>query len=134
MRSGALRHRVIIEQLLVDVADGVRAASSSDVDSDSDGAIDSDADADGAITETWSDAFGYLSASIEPLSGRELIAAQAAQSEVETRIRVRNRPGVLPSMRVRHRSTIYNIKAILPDPKTGVHWMTLLCTSGVNEG
>jgi SPP1 family predicted phage head-tail adaptor len=134
MKIGPFRHRVLLEELVVDIADGIVPASSSETDSDSDGATDIDPSADGVRTESWSDAFGYLSAAIEPLSGRDLIAAQAVQSEVTTRIRLRHRPGILSSMRVRHRETIYNIKAVIPDATSGVHWVTLLCGSGVNEG
>lgn len=41
-------------------------------------------------------------ASVEPLSGRELYAAQQTQSEVTTRIRIHWRRGVSERMRVRH--------------------------------
>ena len=133
MRIGPLRHRVLIEESVVDIADGIVPAGSSS-DSDGDGAVDVDPQADGARTESWVPAFEYLSAAIEPLSGRDLIAAQAVQSEVTTRVRLRYRPGVTSAMRLRHRETIYDIKAVIPDATSGVRWMTLLCGSGVNEG
>lgn len=112
MKAGPLRHRVTIEQL-------VTARDSDDEDR----------------TESWQDAFGLLiPAEISPLSGRELIAAAATQSKVATRIRIRHRAGVAPSMRVVHRETYYGIEAVVPDPKSGVRYLTLFCTSGAAEG
>lgn len=111
MQAGALRHRITIEQRV------------DEVDSD-----------DGALDESWAHAFGPISAEIVALSGRELIAAQAVQSKISTRIRIRHRPGVVASMRALHRGVIYNIAAVIPDPTSGVDYMTLMCESGVNEG
>ena len=93
-------------------------------------------DSNGDATEAWTDAFGaqQISAQIEPLSGRELIAAQQVHSRVSTRITVRYRPGILPEMRVVHRGTYYNIEAVIPDPDSGFRHVTLLCYSGTNDG
>jgi len=125
MKAGPLRHRVTIEALLVSIDDW----SSSDTDHSSNEVPT------GAQIETWQDAFSQmLSAEISPLSGRELIAAQAVQSKVSTRIRIRWRPGIVPSMRVRHRATVYAIEAVVPDPESGREWLTLLCTDGINQG
>jgi len=109
--AGALRHRITVEQLVVEH------------------------DSNGATVETWSDAFGrMLSAEILPLSGRELMAAQAVQSQVNTRIRLRHRPGLAAAMRAVHRGTVYDIQAVVPDPGSGTGWVTLMCASGVNQG
>jgi SPP1 family predicted phage head-tail adaptor len=111
LAAGALRHRITVEQLV------------------------SEHDSDGATVETWIDLFGQpLSADIVPLSGRELMAAQAVQSEVNTRIRLRHRPGLSAAMRVLHRGTLYNVQAVVPDPGSGTGWVTLMCTSGLNQG
>ena len=37
-------------------------------------------------------------------------------------------------MRGLHRGVIYTIEAVIPDPESGREHLTLLCTSGVNEG
>lgn len=125
--AGRLRHRVTIEELTVSVQDGIDETSSS--------LTDTDPDADGTQAETWGDAYGtMISAEIAPLSGRELVAADAVQGKVNTRIRLRHRPGLKPSMRVLHRGTVYNVEAVVPDPESGIGWVTLLCSSGVNEG
>jgi len=111
MRAGLLRHRVSIEQRVVEL------------------------DSDGERTEAWADAFGLLlPAEIAPLSGRELVAAAAVQSKVTVRVRIRYRPGVSASMRVLHRSLAYNIEAVTPDTDSGVEYLTLHCTQGANEG
>jgi SPP1 family predicted phage head-tail adaptor len=111
MIIGKLRHRIEIQALIIDT------------------------DSDGAQSEAWSNNFNtQLWADVQPLSGRELIEAGAVQSKVNTRIVIRYREGVLPNMRVLHKNNIYNIQAIIPDKETGNKYLTLICTSGVNEG
>lgn len=111
MKAGSLRHFVSFESLVVDL------------------------DSDGVQTETWVDTFGLLiQAEINPLSGRELLASASTQSEVTGRIVVRYRPGILPSMRVVHRDVIYAIKAVIPDNDSGTGHITILTSSGLNEG
>jgi SPP1 family predicted phage head-tail adaptor len=90
---------------------------------------------DGAVEETWVDSVGRLMpAEIVALSGRELIAAQSIQSRVSSRIRIRYLPGVRAAMRIVHRTTIYNIEAVIPDPDSGQRFITLLCSNGPNDG
>jgi SPP1 family predicted phage head-tail adaptor len=107
MEPGRLRHRVTIEELTVTL------------------------DSDGGQVEDWIAVTPLLSAEIAAMSGRELIAAQATQSKVATRIVLRHRPGIKASQRVRHRDTVYTIEAVIPDPKSHLRWVTLMCTSGV---
>lgn len=87
----------------------------------------------GARSDVWATFVANEPASIAPMSGREFIAAQAVQAGVNTRITIRKRDGVLPTMRVIHGNTIYNIVAVLPDTTLERH-LTLLCDSGVNDG
>ena len=112
MQTGKLRHYVTFQTPTVEI------------------------DSNGAATETWTDSFDgqQISAAIEPLSGRELIAAQQVHSRVTTRITVRYRPGMLPEMRVVHRGVYYNIEAVIPDDLSGFRHCTLLCYSGTNDG
>jgi SPP1 family predicted phage head-tail adaptor len=111
MRAGLLRHRVSIETLVTEI------------------------DSDGIRTELWVPIHaGLISAQIAPVSGRELIAAQAVQSKVSTRITIRYRPDVAANMRVVHRTVKYNIEGVIPDPDSGYSHITLMCASGVNEG
>lgn len=75
-----------------------------------------------------------MPAEILPLSGRELIAADAVQTKVTARIRVRYHESYKARMRGVHRGTIYNIEAVVPDQQSGTHWLMLQCSTGVNNG
>lgn len=110
MRVGKLRHRVTIEK-------PVRAQ-----DPDT-----------GAIEDDWQEV-ATVWASVEPLSAKEFVAAQATQSEVEARIKMRSRSDVDATMRILHRGQIFNIAGVLPDPESGRHWMTLPVSRGVDDG
>ena len=83
----------------------------------------------GAITTSWTEIAPSVPASVEPLSGREYIAAAQTGSTVSARITIRFRADLNAAMRVRHDSTTYRIKAILPDHKSGREWQTLLVES-----
>lgn len=92
-------------------------------------------DSDGAQEVAWVNAFpAMISADIMPLSGKEMVAAAAVQSKVNTRIKIRYRPGIVPTMRILHRSTIFNIESIIPDNNSGIHHLVLNCTNGEDEG
>lgn len=86
----------------------------------------------GGVAHTWTPV-ATVWAEIVPLSGREFVAAQAAQAGVTTRITIRYRDGVTPSMRILHDGVTYSIKAVLPDPTLRRH-ITLMCEQGVNDG
>ncbi|AIR90225.1 phage head closure protein [Pseudomonas cremoricolorata] len=74
-------------------------------------------------------------AQINPLSARDLIAAQAAQSEATARIVIRYRPGVLSTMRIIHRDELYSIEGQpLEDPNSGREYLTLLVSKGIKDG
>lgn len=110
MRAGTLRHRGMIQQ----------RSEIRDPDT-------------GAVKTEWVD-FDAAWMSIEPLSAREFIAAQAAQSEISARIVMRYRDGIDATMRIVHRGKIYNIKGVLPDPVSGREYLTLPVSMGVNDG
>ena len=52
-------------------------------------------------------------AAVEPLVGREYMAAAAMQSDVSTRVRMRYRPGVTAGDRLSHEGRIYNIESVI---------------------
>lgn len=114
MRAGRLRHHLTFERLTEEL------------------------DSDGAMVTAWVDAFDVSSrmpCEVTPLSGRELIAAQAVQSIVSVRIKTRYRPGFVAKMRARGEGgTLYNIEAVIPDPDSGRRYVTLMCSTGANEG
>lgn len=79
------------------------------------------------LASTW--------AAVESLSARDLIAAQAAQSEATARIVIRYRADVLPAMRIVHRGEVYSIEGPpLPDNKSGLDYLTILVSKGVKDG
>jgi SPP1 family predicted phage head-tail adaptor len=110
MKVGRLRHRIGLQEFITSQ------------------------DSDGAVTEDWLTVANGLPAEITAMSGREFVAAQAIQAEVDTRIKIRFRPGVKAAMRAVHRETVYDIQAVMPDPDSGIRYLTLLCKSGVNAG
>ena len=110
MRAGTLRHRVTLQAL------------TETVDPDT-----------GYRDKLWADV-AQLSADITPLSGREYIAAAASQSAVSTRITIRYWPGVTAAMRLKQGDVLYNIEAVLPDKGSGREYLTLMCSTGVNDG
>lgn len=113
MLAPRLRHRIDIEAFTIDL------------------------DSEGVQVESWDSirdsGEALIPAEIVPLSGREFIAAQTVQANVTTRITIRWRAGIEPSMRVIHGVDVYNIKAVLPDPTLRRH-LTLMCETGANDG
>ena len=110
MRAGKLRHQVVIQSLTL-----------------------SQNPETGEMLAGWAE-FATCWASIEPLSAREFIAAQAGQSEIVARIVIRYRSGVLPTMRILHRGSVYAIHGVLTDAKSGLEYLTLPVSKGVNDG
>lgn len=92
---------------------------------------------DGSVVETWEtmleDTAPRLPAAIEPLSGREFLAAQAIQAGTTTRVTIRWRADVDAVKRFVHEGNAYNIRAVLPD-STLRGYLVCLCETGVNDG
>jgi SPP1 family predicted phage head-tail adaptor len=104
MQAGKLRHEVEI-QSLVPVQDGTT----------------------GEITETW-ETFAVVWGEVRPASVREFIAAGISESTVTAQVTIRYRPDIKASMRVLHGAQVFNIEGALPDPKSGVEYLTLPCS------
>lgn len=111
LAAGRLRHRIDIQQ-------PVRAQ-----DPES-----------GSSTVTWVNQWASVPAAIEPLSAREFIAAQAEQSQITGKIIVRHVEGITAKHRIVHGERIYNIHGVLADPESGLEYLTLPVSEGVNEG
>jgi SPP1 family predicted phage head-tail adaptor len=112
MRAGALRHRITFQ------------ASGLTQDPET-----------GEMLLGWETVWEKVPASVEPLSARDLIAAKAGQSEASGRMVIRYRAGVLPTMRILHRGDIYNIQGPpMPDPVSGLEYLTILVAKGLNDG
>jgi len=110
MRAGKLRHKVTIQ------APGLTQDPVT-----------------GEMLPGWTD-LASVWASIEPLSARDFIAAQANQSEITARIVIRYREGILPTMRILHRGKVYAIQGALPDAHSGLEYITLPVSEGVSDG
>ncbi len=81
------------------------------------------------LPPTWT-ATMKLWASFEPLSVKDILAAQAAGSETVARCMVRYRTDIDSTMQVEHNGQLYDINgAPMPDAKTGREYMTLMLKS-----
>ena len=77
------------------------------------------------LPDTWAPLFTCWAA-VEPLTGREYLAAQAAVSEVTARIRMRFRPWMTAQDRVIHDGKTYNIVSVV-DPRSQGRELVLMC-------
>lgn len=112
IKAGRLRHKIAIQQKVET----------------------QDPDTGEMVVDAWED-FARVWAAKEPLSTRDVLAAQAVQSQATTRFVIRYRAGIDPTMRIVHRDVIYNIEGQpLPDADSGLEYLTLLASSGVNDG
>lgn len=109
MKAGKLRHRITIEQL-----------------------TNTQDPATGEIAESWTVFAADVPAQVRPLSGREILAADAAQSgtRVEFVIRYGNSVGVTSAMRVSHEGAKHNITEIVPDETLRDH-VKLMAEAGI---
>lgn len=106
MKAGPKRYMVTIQR--------------PEVDTDESGA---------AFVARWVDV-ATVYAAIEALTGREWLASAQFRPGVTTRIRINWREGIDASMRVLHRSTVYNIDAVIPQFQ-GMSELQLMCGDGV---
>lgn len=95
--------------------------------------------ATGEITFTWVNITAKkIAFEIVPLSGKEYLAGQATNSKVVARGSGRWRDDVDATCRVVHTvrgvDRYYQIEAVLPDLDSGLGWMTLPMSQGVNDG
>lgn len=109
--AGELRHRVAIQQYVEGTRDG-----------------------DGfPLPSAWVD-YTKLWAKVAPLSGKDLIAAQADQSEVSARMKIRYREDINTKMRVVWKGRIFAIHSqALDDNETGNIYCTFLLSGGVER-
>lgn len=89
----------------------------------------------GAIIYDWIDVTSAW-AEVEPLSAKELFLAQAAQSETTAKITVRYNKNINidATMRILYREKIYNISGVISDNASGLDYLTLTVTEGLNNG
>jgi SPP1 family predicted phage head-tail adaptor len=87
----------------------------------------------GEPAQTWSSLYADQPASIEPLSGRELLNAQAIQSDVTHRLRMRYVSGVETKHRILFGSRVFDIRAVRNVDERGIE-LEILCTEGASAG
>jgi SPP1 family predicted phage head-tail adaptor len=110
MRAGKLRHRITIQKpgLTQDPISGEMVPGWEEV------------------RKVWADK--------RPSSAREFKQSAATQSEITGEFQIRYRDGIDASMRILHRGKVYNIEGVLPDDESGLQWLTLPYSEGVNDG
>ena len=102
MRSGDLGQRIVIER---------RTGATNDWGE--------------PLPEGW-ETHATVWAHVQPLTGRDFIAAQAAMSEVKVKIIMRYRPGITPADRVSHNGQVYGIEAVI-DVHSSRRELHLMC-------
>jgi len=108
MNPGKLRHRITIQQR------------------------SSEQDGYGGQIDTWDDV-ATVWASVEPLTGRALFAAQELNSEVTIKITMRYRAGITYAMRVAYGTRTFDILAPI-DPEERHIELHLMCKEMIPNG
>lgn len=114
LKSGDLRHRVRIEQQ-------IQIKNSY-----------------GESSPEWEE-IGTFWCQIRPISSRERLLAAEIQSDLTANIVMRYNSAIKASMRAVHvvngqDATIYNLSTPIRDPESGLDWMTLPASAGINQG
>lgn len=86
----------------------------------------------GDMVYTWEAVATSLACSIEPMSAREFLQAQAIESAASVRVVIRWRNDVVAKMRLRDPldGTIYNVLGVLADKDSNREYLTLPCSVG----
>ncbi|WP_074025201.1 phage head closure protein [Xenorhabdus eapokensis] len=104
MQAGRLRHRILLQNFTqIKLPSGQRMQEWQDV------------------ATVW--------AEVKHISGRELLASGAELPETTVRVWLRYRSDVTSAFRMVFRGQIYDIQAVIPDPKRTQ--LELLCKQGV---
>jgi SPP1 family predicted phage head-tail adaptor len=118
LAAGKLRHRVRLERY------GFEQDSAGDPIQDP---------VSGELRREWQ-LIALVWAEFVPLSARDFIQSGASQSQVSARITLRHRSDLKATQRIVHNGKVYNPAGILPDPVSGLEYVTIPVTEGVNEG
>jgi SPP1 family predicted phage head-tail adaptor len=89
-------------------------------------------DARGQPTGAWADVHAGVLAEVAPVRGREYFAAGQLQNPTDTRITIRHRPGIVPSMRVLHNGQPLDIISVI-DPDSRGLTLELMCTTTLRD-
>lgn len=89
--------------------------------------------ATGAMSYTWQKIADVWS-EVTPVSVKEFITSQASSVELTARIKIRYRQDIKDQDRILFRGNIYSVEGILPDPDSGLEYLTLPCSEGTKDG
>lgn len=94
-------------------------------------------DSSGGQLTTWSDV-ATVWGDIQPLTGRELVTAQAVSTEVSHQITIRWQPAFaspksVAAMRVSYAGRLFNIHAAINEDERN-RTLTLMASEGTNDG
>jgi SPP1 family predicted phage head-tail adaptor len=70
---------------------------------------------------------------VAPMSGRELLAAEAVQSSLTHSVSIRYFAGLKPSMRIKYGDRLFDIQSVIDEDERH-RTMTLLCVEGLSDG
>lgn len=107
MRAGRLRQRIVIK---------TKSVTRDDM---------------GGEIVTWTSS-DPIPAEAEPIRGREYVALQQSESELEVRFRIRYRTGITPDCRVTWRDTDYELVSPPIDVNGRLREMELMCRTAQN--
>ncbi|WP_416729202.1 phage head closure protein [Fictibacillus sp. JL2B1089] len=90
-------------------------------------------DAESNTKESWLDT-ETVWAAVEPLRGREYLAAAAASAESLVRFRIRYRKNVTADMRVKYNDRIFELNSPPIDPEESHKELILMCKEVLING
>jgi SPP1 family predicted phage head-tail adaptor len=108
MRAGRLRHRIKIQQ------------------------IDNAVDDFGSPTQSYVTFKDNVSASVEPINGREYFSAAQVEANVSTNIHMRYLAGVTPDMRIIFQNRVYEIISVINVGERN-RWLECKCNEFVGD-
>lgn len=117
LAAGKLRHRVRLERF--------------DPVEDSNGVVQDPNS--GEVLREWT-LVAEVWAAIEPLSVREFVQSGAGQSQVSARVTLRYRSDLNATWRIVHNGRIYNPDGVLADKESGLEYVTIPVSEGINPG
>jgi SPP1 family predicted phage head-tail adaptor len=86
----------------------------------------------GQQSVAWTDMVATWAA-IEPLSGRELLAAEAVAAEVTHQVVIRYRTGISAANRIVYQGRIFDVHSVI-DENMNHRKIVLLCSEGLTPG
>lgn len=88
----------------------------------------------GDMIISWTD-LATVWAAIEPMSAREMMAAQVEGHQVTTKITLRYRADISAKIRLYHaaKNVYYHAVGLFWDKESGLEYMILTCASGIRD-